>query len=137
MTQKIFLLKLLITAHAHLLPLRLVKPRFNRGKALFKPSSVISCDKRGKIMSDQFLWNLGVTLIVLGFAISFIAVLSLVFSGARGGRGKVKGGGAVIIGPIPIIFGTDKESVKFILVLSIILVVLLLILTVFWSNFFG
>jgi len=87
-------------------------------------------------MSDQFLWSLGVALIVLGFAVSFIAVLLLVFSGAKGGRGKVKGGGAVIIGPIPIIFGTDKESVRFVLVLSIILVVLLLVLTVLWSNIF-
>jgi len=88
-------------------------------------------------MADQLLWSLGVTLILLGFAVSFIAVLLLVLSGVKGGKGRVKGGGAVIIGPIPIIFGTDKESVKFILVLSIILVVLLLILTVFWSNFLG
>jgi len=88
-------------------------------------------------MADQFLWSLGVTLILLGFAVSFIAVLLLVLSGVKGGKGRVRGGGVVIIGPIPVIFGTDKESVKFILVLSIILVVLLLILTVFWSNFLG
>jgi len=90
-------------------------------------------------MADQFLWNIGVTLIILGFAISFIAMIWLVLSGVRGGKGKgkVRGGGAVIIGPIPIIFGTDKESVKLILVLSIILVALLLVLTVLWSNIFG
>jgi len=90
-------------------------------------------------MADQFLWNIGVTLIILGFVISFIAMIWLVLSGVRGGngKGKVRGAGAVIIGPIPIIFGTDKESVKFILVLSIILVALLLVLTVLWSNIFG
>jgi len=87
-------------------------------------------------MTDQLLWNLGFVLILLGFAISFVAVLWLVFSGVKGGKGKVKGGGAIIVGPIPIIFGTDKESLKIILVLSIILVVLLLVLTLFSCRIF-
>jgi len=87
-------------------------------------------------MADQLLWDIGVTLILLGFAISFIAVLLLVLSGVKGGKGRVKGGGAIIVGPIPIIFGTDKESLKIILVLSIILIALLLVLTLFWSNIF-
>ncbi len=87
-------------------------------------------------MAEQLLWNIGVSLIFLGFAVAFIAVLWLVLSGVKGGRGKVKGGGAIIIGPVPIIFGTDKESVKIILLLSIILVALLLILTVFWPSIF-
>ena len=85
---------------------------------------------------DQFLLGVGVSLILLGFALSFVAVLLFVFSGAKGGKSRVRGGGAVIIGPIPIIFGTDKESVKFILVLSVILIALLLVLTVLWSNIF-
>jgi len=87
-------------------------------------------------MADQLLWDIGVTLILLGFAISFIAALLMVLSGVRGGKGRVKGGGAIIVGPIPIIFGTDKESLKIILVLSIILIALLLVLTLFWSNIF-
>ncbi len=87
-------------------------------------------------MAEQLLWNTGISLIFLGFAIALIAVLWLLLSGVKGGKGKVKGGGAIIIGPVPIIFGTDKESVKIILLLSIILVALLLILTVFWPNIF-
>jgi len=85
-------------------------------------------------MSDQLLWSVGLTLVLIGFAIAFVAVVLLALRGARGGKGKVKGGGVVIIGPIPIIFGTDKQSVKIILVLSIILVALLLVLTVLWSS---
>jgi len=80
------------------------------------------------------LWSVGLTLVLVGFAIAFVAVVLLALRGARGGKGKVKGGGVVIIGPIPIIFGTDKQSVKIILVLSIILVALLLALTVLWSS---
>ena len=87
-------------------------------------------------MAEQLLWNTGISLIFLGFGIALIAVLWLLLSGVKGGKGKIKGGGAIIIGPVPIIFGTDKESVKIILLLSIILVALLLILTVFWPNIF-
>ena len=87
-------------------------------------------------MAEQLLWNTGISLIFLGFAIALITVLWLLLSGVKGGKGKIKGGGAIIIGPVPIIFGTDKESVKIILLLSIILVALLLILTVFWPNIF-
>ncbi len=88
-------------------------------------------------MADQFLWSVGVGLILLGFVVAFIAMIWLVLSGARGGKTKVKGGGAVIIGPIPIVFGTDKESVKIILILSIVLVVLLLVFMMFSNGLFS
>ena len=86
-------------------------------------------------LSDQLLWNVGLTLIVAGFALVFIATLLLVFKGSSG-KGKVKAGGVVIIGPVPIIFGTDKQMVKVLLVLSIILVALLLILLILSQTFF-
>ncbi|MBE0513060.1 DUF131 domain-containing protein [Candidatus Bathyarchaeota archaeon] len=80
-------------------------------------------------MSDQLLFNLGVILVFAGFLIAFVAVILMFFSTTRG-KGKVKGGGAVIIGPFPIIFGTDRESLKILLLLSIALIVLMLIVTV-------
>lgn len=80
---------------------------------------------------DQALFSmLGVMLIFAGFVITFIAVLLWIFKTVKG-EGKVRGGGAVIIGPFPIVFGTDKESVKVLLLLSIALIVLLLVFTVF------
>jgi len=86
----------------------------------------------------NLLSDIGFALILAGIVVSVVAVALFVISSMRSGKAKakVKGGGAVIIGPIPIIFGTDKESVKIILVLSIILVVLLLILTIFASGVF-
>jgi len=77
-------------------------------------------------MSDQLLWSIGFTLVFVGFAIALIAAVLIFLKGAKS-KGKVKGGGVVIIGPIPIIFGTDKESVKIILTLTIILIILLLV----------
>ena len=45
---------------------------------------------------------------------------------------KVKGGGVIMLGPIPIIFGTDKESVKTAAILAIILMLLSLLFLRSW-----
>jgi len=65
------------------------------------------------------LVSLGTILIVAGM---FLALFVIVVSLARSGGLKARGGAVVIIGPFPIIFGSDKESAKILLVLSIILV---------------
>jgi len=75
------------------------------------------------------LFGLGIALIFAGILITLIAVILLFVSNIREKR-KVKGGGAIIIGPFPIIFGTDKESIKTVLLLSIMLTILLAIVTV-------
>jgi uncharacterized protein (TIGR00304 family) len=72
------------------------------------------------------LHGLGLALVFIGVIIIVVATLLLIFSNTRKG-GKVKGGGAIIIGPVPIIFGTDKESLKTILLLSITLTTILVI----------
>jgi uncharacterized protein (TIGR00304 family) len=84
---------------------------------------------------DQTLLSIGFVLILVGFAVVFIAVILLAFTAVKG-RGKIRGGGAVIIGPFPIIFGTDKESVKVLLILSIALITLLLIFMMFSAKIF-
>ena len=63
-------------------------------------------------------------MVLAGVVIIAVAVFLLSVRGA--GKGKVRGGGAVIIGPIPIIFGTDKKSLKTVLLLSLALTALLL-----------
>lgn len=85
---------------------------------------------------NQALFNIGLMLILAGFAVVFIAVILLAFTAMRGG-GKIRGGGAVMIGPFPIVFGTDKESVKVLLILSIALIALLLIFMTFSAKIFG
>jgi len=73
---------------------------------------------------------MGVILLFAGFAIAFVAVIMLVITAMKE-KGKVRGGGAVIIGPFPIIFGTDKEAVKILLLLSIALITLILVVMAF------
>ena len=70
----------------------------------------------------------GIALIFIGIIIIIVAVLSLSVRSA--GKRKIRGGGAVIIGPIPIIFGTDRNSLKTILLLSIALTILLIVVMI-------
>jgi len=80
-------------------------------------------------MDAGTLYGLGLALVFVGILIIIVVTLLVFFSNIRK-RGKVRGGGAVIIGPVPIIFGTDKESLKTILLLSITLTIILVIATI-------
>lgn len=80
-------------------------------------------------MDASALFGLGFALIFVGIVVIFAAIILLFISSIKG-EGKVKRGGAIIIGPVPIIFGTDKESIKIILLLSMTLTVLLIVLII-------
>jgi uncharacterized protein (TIGR00304 family) len=78
-------------------------------------------------MDTQTLYSLGTTLAFAGMLIIIVATALIVLSKKRK-KGNVKGAGAIIIGPIPIVFSTDKESLKTVLLLSIGLTALLITL---------
>ena len=74
------------------------------------------------VMAGLEFERLGFTLIFVGFIIIFLAVLLLAIRGFRA-EGTTKGGGVIIIGPIPIVFGSDKHVVRNLLYLALVLVV--------------
>jgi uncharacterized protein (TIGR00304 family) len=80
-------------------------------------------------MDAGTLQGLGIALIFAGMLVILVAIFLLFLSSIKE-KGKVKGGGAIIIGPFPIVFGTDKESVKTVLLLSLALTVVLIILMI-------
>jgi uncharacterized membrane protein len=88
--------------------------------------SVRGCNNK---MDAGTLYGLGSTLIFVGVIIIVIAIFLMFFSNVKG-KGKARGGGAIIIGPVPIVFGTDKKSLRTVLLLAITLTVLLIILTI-------
>ena len=72
------------------------------------------------------------TLYILGLILVFVGVLVLIFTSviiaARRGRStKTKTAGIIIVGPVPIVFGSDKKTVKTLMVLAIILTVALIV----------
>jgi uncharacterized protein (TIGR00304 family) len=77
------------------------------------------------VIDSAALYALGIVLVFVGVLIIIVAVILLSISDAK--KGKVKGGGAIIIGPVPIIFGTDKKSLKTILLLSLALTAMLVV----------
>ena len=83
-------------------------------------------------MSSETLFETGLLLVLVGFALAFMSALVLVLRGTGSGS-KVRGGGIVMIGPIPIIFGTDRGSVKALILLSIVLIVVAFALT--WLTY--
>jgi uncharacterized protein (TIGR00304 family) len=77
------------------------------------------------VIDSAVLYALGIALIFIGVLIIIIAAILISVLGAQ--KGKVKGGGAILVGPIPIIFGTDKKSLKTVLLLSFALTVMLVV----------
>ncbi|MGB9841215.1 MAG: TIGR00304 family membrane protein [Candidatus Bathyarchaeales archaeon] len=74
------------------------------------------------------LYALGIVLVFVGILIVVVTLFLLSVSSAK--RRKINGGGAVIIGPVPIIFGTDKRSLKTVLLLSLALTIMLVVFMV-------
>lgn len=85
-------------------------------------------------MTDlSFLIAAGILLMVLGFIlIAFGMIRSARESEERDAEKeirekKVKSGGVILIGPIPIVFGTDKKYALILMVLAIVLMLLAII----------
>ncbi len=82
-------------------------------------------------MPETLLIMLGIILIMLGL---FLIVLWGITGSVRENAGikskknaNVKAGGVIMIGPVPIIFGTDRRSALFAIILAIFLMILAII----------
>jgi len=65
----------------------------------------------------------GFVLVFIGIAITLTALISLVFRSFDEAE-ETKGGGIILIGPFPIVFGTDRKTVKSLIILAIALIVI-------------
>jgi uncharacterized protein (TIGR00304 family) len=75
------------------------------------------------------LVSIGMVIIIAGFLVVFVATLLSARASDRGGgegerEARVRGGGVVMIGPIPIIFGSDAKWASIAVVLAILLIVI-------------
>ncbi|MCD6340554.1 MAG: DUF131 domain-containing protein [Desulfurococcales archaeon] len=86
---------------------------------------------------DALIFTLGMVLIFVGF---IIVILSLILSYTKpspAGRGgaKVSGGGVIIVGPVPIVFGTDKRAALAAAVVGAILTIIVLVVFLITSGY--
>ena len=77
-------------------------------------------------MNPTSITDLGFLLIIFGFALAFIGMIFLAVRSSRD-SGSGRGAGVLLIGPIPIIFGSDRQSLKLVMILAIVLVFLVLL----------
>ena len=79
-------------------------------------------------MNAAVFYAFGLVFVAVGIIIVIIAIILASMRGS--GNGKVKSAGVILVGPFPIIFGTDKKSVKTVLGIALILTIVLIIATV-------
>ncbi len=86
-------------------------------------------------MPESPLVVLGIILIMLGmFLVVFKAITRSARESANGEENvKIRTGGVIMIGPIPVVFGSDKRSAMIAIVLIIVLM-LLAILFIEWRQ---
>ena len=71
--------------------------------------------------------TLGFLFALIGILIIFIGMFSLAYQARKTGemeKPEMRGGGIIMIGPIPIIFGTYVGYVKFVMFLAIVLMII-------------
>jgi uncharacterized protein (TIGR00304 family) len=108
------------------------------------------------VASNDIFGALGIIILIIGF---ITLMVSISFSSVSTGlgsladladdedveikavkkRSKVRSGGMILIGPFPIVWGTDKKIGKNMLYVALIITVIMIVLTLIWVfiSFYG
>jgi len=86
-------------------------------------------------MSSNQVAGIGSALVIMGVILAVMAVIVMAGSGVAR-NGKHRAAGILLIGPIPIMFGTDRESVKILAILAVLLIVIVLVFMLI-TSFIG
>ena len=77
-------------------------------------------------MGQNLLFDIGFTLMILGTLLVFAVGVLLVLRQGKGARG----GGIIMIGPFPIVFGSDAKTVKALVLVAVALMVGFLVMNI-------
>jgi uncharacterized protein (TIGR00304 family) len=78
-------------------------------------------------------YAIGIALVIAGVVV-IVAAIIRTSTGSSKEAGRVRGAGVIMIVPVPIIFGTDKKSVKAVLALALSLSIVVLIILVIYYG---
>ena len=73
--------------------------------------------------------GVGFLLIVFGFVLAIVAMIVLAARSSKAPGGG-RSAGVLLIGPFPIIFGSDKQSLKAVVILAIVLMLVVLVIMI-------
>lgn len=71
-----------------------------------------------------------VTIIFIGMLLIFISTLAR----GRKAEGRSEAGGVIVLGPIPIVFGTSERIVKSLIIISIVFFIVVLAIFIILSS---
>jgi uncharacterized protein (TIGR00304 family) len=74
-------------------------------------------------MKSGELVFIGAVIVIVGMLFVFAGMIKEAVTSKDAVNGEIRGGGIIMIGPLPIIFGTDKDSLATVIILAILLVV--------------
>ena len=82
-------------------------------------------------MISQYLFAIGLTLVFVGILALIVGIIWEMMKGAREeskeGERRTEYGGVIFIGPIPIVFGSNKDMAKLALIIGIVMFVLVIL----------
>ena len=79
-----------------------------------------------KIVLDPY--SIGFILVSIGIILIFIGIIYLMYTSIKGASGKAEAGGVIVVGPIPIVFGTSEKITRILIILAIILFIIVLLI---------
>jgi len=93
-----------------------------------RPTEVKVLSLRGLSSLVLDLVALGILFVFAGFA---VIVAAMLLSSKPSTEGRVRGGGVVMIGPIPLVFGTDMKWASVAIVLALVLILVTLVVNLY------
>jgi uncharacterized protein (TIGR00304 family) len=107
-----------------------LKPENNDVIGLLKSTDESSIERSLQPGVDiNTLYTLGTAFIIIGIIMIVVVALLILLKKTKR-QGKTEAAGVTMIEPIPIVFGTDKEAIKTILILALVLTIILVIPTI-------
>jgi uncharacterized membrane protein len=71
------------------------------------------------------IWDIGVTIMVAGMLLVFLAVLLMIAGSIKESKGKTRGAAVIFIGPIPFAVATDKTTLLIATILAVGMILIL------------
>ena len=75
------------------------------------------------------LYVIGFLMFALGIVLCAVGALIMVLRSMRTASGQVRGGGVILVGPVPIVFGTGRDAARW-AVLAVLLTVAVMALMI-------
>ncbi len=82
-----------------------------------------------------WLFTLGIVLILLGILVLIVTSIMYSRRSSKSEDNETKIAGVIVVGPVPIIFGNDRKTIKTVITLAIILTAFAIVATIIFYMY--